>query len=288
MFLLALVIVFASLWFAGVVYAASNISRQSAEHWAWNDAIGWIQFNTTASYPEMTVNVISAQLQGYASSSAGEISLDCTTTSAGDICGQSSYKVINDGMGNLSGWGWNDNYGWISFCGGQSSGNCPGTIAYRVLIDPNNGDFSNYAWNDVLGWISFNCADPGVCVGSSYKVKTSWLATSTSGYVDSSTYDTGVTGGAQINSIIWRGNQPAGTSVKFQLAGSNSSSGPWSFSGPDGTVNTYYSAGSGTPIPTDYVLYNNKRYFRYRMTLVSNQAQTASPQVDEVIVNWSP
>ena len=86
LFLLALVIVFASLWFAGVVYAASNISRQSAEHWAWNDAVGWIQFNTTISYPEMTVNVISAQLQGYASSSAGEVSVDCATTSAGDIC----------------------------------------------------------------------------------------------------------------------------------------------------------------------------------------------------------
>ena len=37
----------------------------------------------------------------------------------------------------------------------------------------------------------------------------------------------------------------------------------------------------------DYSLFNNKRYFRYRVTLVSNQAQTLSPQVNDVVVNWS-
>jgi len=68
----------------------------------------------------------------------------------------------------LSGWAWNDDYGWISF-------NCsdPGLCAtsnYKVTVSTSTGVFSGWAWNDNLGWISFNCADPGLCASSDYKV----------------------------------------------------------------------------------------------------------------------
>jgi hypothetical protein len=271
-----------------IVFAATNID--SSNKWAWNDTIGWIDFYGTNS-----VNVNSQQLTGYASSSAGDISLDCATTRSGNICSQSNYKVLNDGMGNLSGWGWNDNYGWISFCGGQQSSNCPGTTVYQVKIDPNTGDFSSYAWNDILGWISF-CGKPGGgggCASTtySYKVNTLWRATSTSGYLDSSVYDTGVSGGAQINSILWKGDLPQGTQVRFKLASSNSPSGPWNFIGPNGSTddNDYY--GPMNPYisyPVNYLLHNNYRYFRYRIILVSDQAQQYSPLVEEIVINWSP
>lgn len=283
---LSLFLILFSVFF--MVFAATNID--STNKWAWNDLIGWIDF-----YSTNTVNVSSQQLSGYASSSVGDISLDCATTRNGNICGQSNYKVLNDGMGNLSGWGWNDNYGWISFCGGAGTSICPGSIVYQVKIDPNTGDFSNYAWNDVGGWISF-CGQPGGgggCASTtySYKVNTSWRATSTSGYLDSSIYDTGVTGGAQINSIMWKGDLPTNTSVRFKIASSNSQSGPWNFVGPNGSTadNDFYGPVlPNSPYQVNYILHANHRYFRYRVILISDQAQQASPKIDDIIVNWSP
>jgi hypothetical protein len=273
----------ASLLIYGIASAATNISGAANERFAWNDVIGWIDF-----YGTDTVTVSSYKLAGYASSSAGDISLDCATTRAGNICGTSNYSVINDGLGNLSGWAWNDVYGWISFCGGQGTSDCPGNTAYRVLINPNTGVFTNYAWNDVVGWISFNCSDPGVCGTSDYKVKTSWIATSTSGTVISVVYDTGIAAGAQLNSFLWHGSQPVGTRVDFQFASSNATSGPWTFIGPDGTSNSYYTVSPGTSRALGYGLHTDKRYFRYKAVLFSDQAQRLSPRIDEVVVNWSP
>lgn len=267
--------------------AATNINSSTTLHWAWSDVIGWIDF-----YGDNSVIVSSANLTGQASSSVGYIYLASTT-----------YQVTNDGSGDLSNWAWNDNYGWISFDCHNVTSTCP--VSYEVLISPSTGDFSNYAWNDVIGWISFcgNTGGTGGCTQVStssyaYKVNTSWTATSTSGYLDSSTFDTGVSAGAQLNSVLWQGQLPSpanGASVEFQIATSNSSSGPWDsskFVGYDGTSNTYYpKTGLGTPgtsIPLDYVLHNNQRYFRYRTTLVSNASSTQSPRVDEILVNWSP
>ena len=134
--------------------AATNISSIVTDHWAWNDVIGWMDF-----YNTNTVNVSSQNLTGYASSSAGDISLDCHTTRNGNMCnGTNDYQVTNNGAGTLSGWGWNDQYGWISFDCHNNNG-C-GSSNYEVLIDPLTGDFSNYAWNDVIGWISF-CGNAG-------------------------------------------------------------------------------------------------------------------------------
>ncbi len=265
---------------SNIAESATNISASTTAHWAWNDIIGWIDF-----YNTNTITVSSYNLTGYASSSAGDISLDCHTTRNGNICSQSNYQVTNDGSGNLSGFGWNDQYGWVSFdC--NNNGGC-GQSNYRVYID-GSGNFWNYAWNDTIGWISFNCADPGVCGTSNYKVVTSWAATSAIGYLDSSTYDTGSASGAQLNSVLWHGNLPSGTAVRFQFAVSNSSSGPWTFVGTDGTSNTYYNTGPDASLKLDYTFFNNFRYFRYRGYLVSDLAQRLTPRVDEVLVNWSP
>jgi len=278
-----------------IALASTNISSDPAYHWIWNDVIGWINLYGTGD-----VAVTSAGLTGEASSSAGLISFNCNGASsvpAYNFCGTYPYSVVNDGAGNLSGWAWNDTYGWISFCGGQGTANCPGdSVHYRVIIDQ-NGNFSGYAWNDFIGWISFNCNQPdppsNTCSPYSYGIQTSWVATSTSGYLDSQTFDTGVSGGAELNSFLWHGPAlPAGTSVGFQFAVSNSSSGPWNFVGPNGVWNStssYWNATApSSSVPLDYNLYNNFRYFRYRITLFSNMAQTATPRVDDVIINWSP
>ncbi len=114
-----------------------------------------------------------------------------------------------------------------------------------------------------------------------------------SGTLDSVTFDTGISGGAQLNSFIWQGNTPSNSSVDFQFAVSNSSIGPWNFEGPDGTANTYFSGTPGTPIDfvstnSGYGLFNGYRYFRYRVSLFSNSTFMYTPTVSQVTVNWSP
>lgn len=276
-------------------FAATNISATSSQHWAWNDEIGWIDF-----YTPNTANVVSNQLTGYASSSAGYISLDCATSPSGNICAKSNYQVSNDGAGNLSGWAWNDTYGWVSFCGNSSGGAstltgtstwvCPSVPTYEVTVSPTTGVFTGWAWNDVIGWVDFNCANvaDNICSTSNFETAASWTASSTFGTLDSETFDTGVASGSEINSITWVGSTPAGTAVGFQLAVSNSSSGPWNFAGPDGTSATIYSGISGVPIILTQYSSLIGRYFRYRAILTTNIAKTISPVVNDVMVNWSP
>ena len=109
-----------------------------------------------------------------------------------------------------------------------------------------------------------------------------------SGTLDSTTFDTGVAGGVQLNSVLWQGTQNGGQ-VQFQLAVSNTSTGPFSFIGSDGTGNTYYTpTGPNVSKQLDYSLFNNYRYFKVRTFLKSNTAQTQSPIVNDVVVNWSP
>ncbi len=300
----------------------TDISSVAAEQVAWNDISGWWDFHNTHS-----VQVHGTYLEGYASSSVGDISLDCATTRHEpnrNICTtHANYGICNgpgphftdgtcpngDATGILTGYGWSDAIGWISFnCDQTSHGgtnNCASSN-YRVEIDGNTGDFSGYAWNDVVGWIRFN--DPG-----NYKVKTAWRATSTLGFLESSVFDTQAQNGVVLNSIIWHGTQPGGdASVDFQIAVSNCpngaenppdcTAGTWEFIGPDSTNETYYglysegcsifgqaspAAGPGVPICIDPNQTLNFRYLRYKVRLKSNLTQTESPVIQDIILNWS-
>ncbi|MCL5733339.1 MAG: hypothetical protein M1334_01585 [Patescibacteria group bacterium] len=269
-----------------IAKATTNIGPPNASStniWAWNDAIGWIDF-----YSPNTVNVTNSVIHGYASSTAGWVSLDCNTSPAGPICSSQNgyYAVDNDGAGHLAGWAWNDNYGWISFCGNATSASvwngsswaCPspgGADSYQVDIDA-LGNFQGWAWNDTVGWISFNYNNTNETLYP-YWVQTAWAVTSTQGVITSSVFDTGVANGAQFNSAMWLGNESGGGNVLFEIAVSNSTSGPWNYVGP-------YEKANGTPITLPYNLIG--RYFRYRLTLISNY--TYSPTVSNIIVNWSP
>jgi len=300
----------------------TNINATTTEHFAWNDILGWIDFYNTD-----TVTVWGTRVEGYASSSFGDVSLDCSTSPNGNICATSNYGICNgpgphntDGTcpngdggdstsGALTGYAWNDNVGWISFnCdqtdhGGSAHCEANGGADYNVTID-SNGDFLGHAWNDNVGWISLNYNSSGVSPSSSYKVATAWRATSTVGYLESVVIDTQVQNGATLNSITWIGDSPTSsqTYVDFQIAVSNSSSGPWTFEGPGGDTNTYYGlscesnfqggvnadgAPENTPVCINPSRVNNYRYIRYRVRLRSNRLQTLAPQVDDIILNWS-
>ncbi len=273
--------------------AATNISSEEGEHWAWNDIIGWIDFYSTGN-----VEVTDYKIKGYASSSVGYIALDCETSPNGNICSSSNFKVENNCNGELSGFAWNEVIGWISF-------NCRDLNVctqsnYRVTIDA-AGNFQGWAWNDIIGWISFNSNNPGAEGPIDYKVKTSWSTSGKTGYLVSLVYDTGIESGAGFNSLMWKGYKPSGTKVKFQFASSNCpngatnppqcDTGEWKFLGPGGTgleTDVYEPIGPNFPIKINRSYHNNHRYFRYKVILESDPCKETTPLVEEIIINWSP
>lgn len=279
--------------------ASTNISATVTQHWAWNDAVGWIDFYSTGN-----VNVSSSQLTGYATSSVGYVSVDCGTAPSWG-CSPTNYKVTNDGLGNLGGWAWNDEVGWISFYWGNPTADptSPGTrtamcISYGFpcgVYIQSDGSFHGYAWSDTIGYISFNCQEPGFCGTAQYSVVSSWVPVALPGILDSETYDTGIPTGVELNSVIWHGslNGLLPGAVGFQFAASTSTTGPWTFTGPSGTTSTsdiYVGTGNpDSPIPIiNYPAYSGFRYFRYRIILTPNSTQTVSPRVSGVSVDWSP
>jgi len=102
------------------------------------------------------------------------------------------------------------------------------------------------------------------------------------GELISSVFDTG--NSSAFNTLTFLGSQNGGQ-ILWQLASSDSSSGPWQYLGPDGTSTSYYST-SPSYIFTGANFYN-KRYIRYKLRL-ETMDQTKTPQVDEVIINYSP
>lgn len=119
------------------------------------------------------------------------------------------------------------------------------------------------------------------------------------GSIVSSTFDTDMTEGSAPNSILWLGTLPDTAVVKFQFASSNCSngatnepdcdSGTWEYVGPDGTSSTFYEpSGPNTPILLNLAHHNNKRYFRYKVTLEPTSNAQETPVVEDIILNWSP
>jgi hypothetical protein len=67
--------------------------------------------------------------------------------------------VTNDGSGNLSGYAYAENVGWISFsCDNTLS--C-GTVDYGVTIDA-DGYFDGWAYGENIGWIHLSSNSPTV------------------------------------------------------------------------------------------------------------------------------
>jgi len=295
----------AILGFSGSTAFGVPTTIDPVDHFAWNDIIGWIDFYNTPG----AISISSSAMTGYASSTVGYIALDCATSPNPPAdCAASfpNWKVTRSGSA-LSGWAWNDQIGWISFdCHNNPDDPSCIIVSYQVFMV--GSEFTGWAWNDVVGWISFNCSNTSTCVsGIDYKVKYS-SEFSADASLTSSTFDTGLAGGAVYNSIMYQGSKPTGTSVEFQLATSNcangatnapacsanvgwggsKSSGDGAFLGYDGTDSTYYSPlNANVPVAVNSIFHNNKRYFRYKVLLASDINREQTPRVDQVIVNWS-
>jgi hypothetical protein len=101
------------------------------------------------------------------------------------------------------------------------------------------------------------------------------------------------------NSIMWEGTSGTGK-VRFQLATSDNTSGPWNYFGSSDngvTCNSSAWYDPGAPdAPAEITCasanHNNQRYYRYKIQLCSNTdcstSGMVSPEVTDVIVNWAP
>ena len=103
------------------------------------------------------------------------------------------------------------------------------------------------------------------------------------GYLTSSTFDTGVT--SNFKQIVWNpGTEPIQTgesSVRFKIA-TNNDNATWNFTGPDGTVNSYYSS-SDQNVDASH---NGHRYMRYRVYL-STEDTLFTPSVSDISVTYT-
>lgn len=106
---------------------------------------------------------------------------------------------------------------------------------------------------------------------------------STSGYLTSSTFDTGST--SNFKQVLWSSVvQPVETgsgSVRIQIA-TNNDSATWNFVGPDGTISTYYDS-TNQNINASH---NGDRYIRYRIYL-STLDQLFTPIISDISFTYS-
>lgn len=255
--------------------------------YAWSEKGGWISFNTTSAYG---VQVTDTALDGYAwGEKTGYISLTRDS-------GTPTYGVTNTislTTGQLSGYAWSEKAGYIRFAATSSTYANTSALNYGVTINGTTGAYSGYAWSEKLGWIKFSgvCSSgtTGICSGGVYGVTTTWRTTTSAsnGSLESATIDFG-TASSTPNYLIWQGTQPTGTTVKFQLASASSSSGPWSYIGPDGTTGSYYTpSGPNAAEKIRQANHLNYRYLRYKMYLYSDTGQTVTPNVTDVTISYS-
>jgi len=123
----------------------------------------------------------------------------------------------------------------------------------------------------------------------------------------SSTFDTGFSGGVQLQSILWQGSEThAADIVRFQIASSDCpgghsnpptcsvggwgvpSTGDGAYIGSDGSNTKYYNPGDPNTvyaIPANH--HNSKRYVRYLVDLAAG-AGGPGPTINDIIVNWTP
>ncbi len=78
------------------------------------------------------------------------------------------------------------------------------------------------------------------------------------------------------SSFSWTATTPANTTLRFQAAGSNSVSGPFSFVGPDGTAATFF-----TTSPASLTQFYNKRYVQYKAYLTTTST-AVTPALNDV------
>jgi hypothetical protein len=134
------------LGFNFVLASDTNGTIDTTYKYAWGETTGWLNFGCVFCDVAITDTMLTGN---FWSSEYGWIKLNPVLSG-----------VINDAEGNLSGFAWGRNIGWINFSG--------------VTINA-DGEFLGYALINADGnSISFNCSNTATCGASDFKVKTDW------------------------------------------------------------------------------------------------------------------
>jgi hypothetical protein len=245
-------------------FAAANCANGSLNYPSCSSATGtiagsidpvnyWAWNDTLGWLNFSTAAVATTSLNHWATvqSTGDYIALDCATLPPGGTnnCAADGNFTVSDNSNNLAGFAWNDTYGWISFCGNSSGGAS--------------------TWNGT-NWVCPSSPTYEVTVNASTGQFSGWAWNDILGWISFNCSNT----------------TSCGSSNYYVQVDVGSSS--WSFIGPDGTSNTYYTAaGPNTPVPLVGVNYNNDRYYRYKLFL-SKSAGATSPIINNIVVNWSP
>jgi hypothetical protein len=109
------------------------------------------------------------------------------------------------------------------------------------------------------------------------------LATSLTGNLVSALKDSNPAAGLVPSwlTLSWTGSAPANTTIKFQVAGSNSDFGPFNFVGPDGTSATFFTS-SGASLAQ----FSGLRYVKYKAYL-STTVISSKPVLNDVTLCFS-
>jgi len=208
-----------------------------------------------------------------------------------------AYNVNRDVSGNISESGTNDpnTQKIIIFLDYGNDYINSSSASFYLIRSANNQTFHQTDWSGGSGQAGpipnsgnlFDSTDSNINYASTTGSIYMTTPESTPAELISSILDTGVVGGAGFNSLLWQGMLNTGGTVKFQIAFSNSVSGPWTYYGPTSTEDWYQPnpnvsinfpiSGSASP--------QNNRYVRYKVQFLTSNA---SPQIDDIIINWSP
>jgi carboxypeptidase family protein len=155
-----------------------------------------------------------------------------------------------------------------------------GTVAYTCSCTPNSNPYANGQFVTSTNSGSTWTADP-----TSGGRDLSFVTYINPGFASSGTYvsslkDANPAAGrtAQWTTLAFAATQPAGTAVKFQVAGSNSPYGPFSFVGPDGTAGTFFTT-SGASLSQ----FDGFRYLKYKAYLATSSG-SVTPTLSSVQV----
>ena len=168
-------------------------------------------------------------------------------------------------------------------------------------INPTSAGSYTYTLYITPSGVTISGLGAKVTISHRYKPPTCGGGFPATGELTSIVFDTG-TEGAAYNSAYWKGtlggSPPNQGKVKFKLATSDSSGGPWTYYGSDGTscgASFWYDpGGADTPIEISCApqYHNNQRYFRYKIQICSSSDCSTSgaytPTVEDVVVSWSP
>ena len=100
-----------------------------------------------------------------------------------------------------------------------------------------------------------------------------------SGTFVSSTKDANPAQGATATwgALSWNASVPAGTTLQFQAAASNSHDGPFTFVGPNGTAGTFFSNGASL------AQFDGSRYLKYK-ALLGTSSGSLTPTINDVTI----